>query len=97
MSYARFGWGGSDVYVTLDLHGSLRCHSCALMPEVPSPPALVPGFHESFDAFTTADMLAHLDAHREAGYRVLNETFDELRADADENDAWLTGQLRADA
>lgn len=30
MSYARFGWDGSDVYVYADVGGAIVCAACAL-------------------------------------------------------------------
>lgn len=76
MSYARFGWDGSDVYVYLDVAGHLACCGCALGSPV----------HRS-----TADMLAHLDAHRSAGHRVPEACIEQLKADAEENDTWIAG------
>lgn len=80
MSYARFGAGGSDVYVYLDVGGYLNCCGCSLN-------------DTSFHAFTTDEMLAHLRAHREAGHTVLDDTMRALADDAVENDHWLeTGE-----
>jgi hypothetical protein len=86
MSYARFGWDDSDVYVYLDVDGYLTCCSCRLMPERPS------GFHEWFKAYNTAAMVAHLDQHRAAGHTVPAATYTELRNEAAENDAWIDQQ-----
>lgn len=84
MSYARFGWDNSDVYVFLDVGGYLTCCGCILEPSGPDPLAFSSArFH------TTAEMLAHLDEHRAAGHCVAEETIESLRADADENDQWI--------
>ena len=72
MSYARFSW--CDVYVFVSVEGHLDCCGCSLPP----------GW---FEADTTAEMLDHLQKHREAGHDVPDEVFDALRADAAVNDA----------
>lgn len=78
MSYARFSY--ADVYVFLSVYGHLYCCGCWLSKADESVP----------DRFlTTADMLAHLDKHRAAGHDVPEETYDRLRKDAAENDAWM--------
>jgi hypothetical protein len=74
MSYARFSY--ADVYVYLDVNGYLRCCGCSLD-------------KERWDYETTADLLAHLDAHKAAGHDVPDETIELLKADAVENDAWI--------
>lgn len=78
MSYARFG-AASDVYVYLDVAGYLRCCACRM--------------HDrpfgSFDFRTTAEMLTHLDLHRSVGDTVPERTFEGLRRDAAETDAWI--------
>lgn len=75
MSYARFGWGGSDVYIYLDVGGYLCCCGCVL--------------DKPWRYDTTAEMLAHLDEHRRAGHCVPDDCVEELKADAAENDAWI--------
>lgn len=74
MSYARFGWNGSDVYVFVDVGGFLACCACSL--GQPS--------HGS-----TADMLAHLDAHKAAGHTVPADCIEGLKAEAEDNDRWI--------
>lgn len=84
MSYARFGWDDSDVYVYLDVNGSLCCCACALNWQ---------GDDGVFPASryldTTASMVAHLREHEAAGHEVPGDTFSDLEADAVENDAWM--------
>jgi hypothetical protein len=77
MSYARFGWDDSDVYVYLDCGGYLTCCACKRLDET------FPQFH------LTAAMLNHLEGHRARGDVVPEQTFEELRQDAAENDAWM--------
>ena len=85
MSYARFGWDGSDVYVFMSVgsaehpNGWLECCSCTLQPRVPG------GFHEWFRAFSTAEMVAHLEAHIAAGQHVPADVIPCLRGDDAEN------------
>jgi len=75
MSYARLDSGHCDVYVFLDNRGFLACCHC--------------GLGDDYQAYTTADMTAHLDRHRQANHLVPDYVYDELRADAEENDAWM--------
>ncbi len=77
MSYCRFSEG--DEYVYLDCSGYLTCCGCHL-----DPPA--------WEHHSTADMLAHLDAHRAAGHDVPDGCIEGLKADADENDEWIAQQ-----
>lgn len=70
MSYARYSY--ADVYVFLSCYGTLDCCGCSL--------------DGSASFQSTADMLAHLDRHRATGHDVPQETYDELLADAAEND-----------
>ena len=77
MSYARFT-KDSDVYVYLDVGGYLNCCACALR-----------GDYTSEKFYTTHDMLDHLDRHVDENHSVPPETFEELRAEAAENDAWI--------
>jgi len=75
MSYSRFGWGGSDVYIFLSAGGHLECCGCTL------------GDQWSYD--TTDEMLAHLDEHRGAGDHVPQDCIEDLLADKEENDRWI--------
>lgn len=63
MAYARFS--DCDVYVFLSVSGHLECCMCSLGPDLLAP--------------NTAEMLAHLQRHREAGHDVPDEVFEELR------------------
>jgi hypothetical protein len=81
MSYARFGWDGSGVYVFKsvgnDEHpgGWLECCGCVL----PSSP------EDWFQAFSTAAMVDHLRAHVAAGQHVPGDLVPALLADDAEN------------
>ena len=70
MSYSRFGHG-SDVYVYMDVNGSLSCCGCSL--------------DDGWFYASTAGMVDHLALHRDAGHDVPAGIEDELWADNDEN------------
>jgi hypothetical protein len=74
MSYARFGWGGSDIYVFMSVNGWLECCGCPLL-EWPA----------SYQALSTDDMVRHLDEHTRAGHKVPADVIPALRADDAEN------------
>lgn len=76
MSYARFGWDGSDVYVYLSVYGYLDCCGCALD-------------KQGTACYSTDEMIAHLEEHKAAGHHVPQETIDDLLADKEENDATI--------
>jgi hypothetical protein len=79
MSYARFGWDGSDVYVFKSVGdqehpgGWLECCSCSLIPD------------RWFRAFSTAGMIRHLRSHMAHGHHVPSDVIPELLADDMEN------------
>lgn len=77
MSYARFGWDGSDVYIFMSDLG-LECCGCSLHRD-----------GDSFPVFnSTQAMVDHLAEHRAAGDFVPEYVEDELWADDEEN--WVT-------
>lgn len=97
MSYARFGWGGSDVYVYLDVGGYLTCCGCLLEKrewvDDPSYP-LLKGYTrptvEIETRFTTTDaLIEHLRRHVVAGHTVPKNVIPELEADRQENEAFI--------
>lgn len=55
MSYCRFGWDGSDVYVYGSVHGGIECCGCHLDE----------GGSQNFE--TPEKMIEHLIVHRKAG------------------------------
>lgn len=81
MSYARFGWDGSDVYVFMSVGdreypgGWLECCGC-LLPSNPD---------RWFRAFSTVAMVDHLRDHATAGQHVPGDVVPELLADDAEN------------
>lgn len=89
MSYARFGWDGSDVYVFLSSPSSkLECCACSIMPKVHHNPPIInfSGISmsetvQSFYAETPQDMLDHLEQHVTAGDTVPEETFTDIIRD----------------
>ena len=75
MSYIRWGYEGSSVYVYLDCGGFLLCTGC--------------GEGLGFKAYQTADMIGHLKQHQVKGDIVPQSAFDSLLRDASENDEWM--------
>jgi hypothetical protein len=75
MSYARWS-ADSSVYVYLDVGGFLCCCGCSLA--------------EGNRLFwTTADLIAHLHEHENAGGVIEDDTFAHLIDEAADNDAWI--------
>lgn len=75
MSYARFGWDDSDVYVFLSSNG-LTCQGCILLDE--------DGI-TSFNAEDTKTMVDHLKKHAKAGHKVPADTIQLIIDDDEEN------------
>lgn len=72
MSYARFGWDGSDVYVI----GTLDAFEC-----------FCPDQSESiFRCKTRREMIGHLKEHRAEGLCVPQETLDRLKEEIQRGD-----------
>lgn len=91
MSYARFGWDGSDVYVFGTRRDGLEgfeCCGCYLVEArwVEDENAFLGGYLESvnpeesisFFTYSNVEMIDHLIEHREAGHGVPDRTFSEL-------------------
>lgn len=86
MSYARFGWGGSDVYVFFSVNGFYECCFCLLQEReyVEDESALLGGYFQDVGEtvqgrFETAqEMVDHLMLHREAGHYVPQDCIDEI-------------------
>ena len=98
MSYARFGWDGSDFYIILKTQGYLDCCGCWLQETewVEDPRrSLIKGYLKPVGEIiqteftTTADLVQHLNAHRDAGHHVPECAIEALLADAERNDAWI--------
>lgn len=86
MSYARWGWDGSDVYVFMSIRG-LVCCACmdtdrlwydALLDEE------LPEF-EDYIASSTNEMVGHLREHEADGLTVPPTIYDDLWHDDHEN------------
>lgn len=85
MSYARFGWEGSDVYVYTDIHGYICCCGCIIDR----------GENDAVGwkkLYSTDDALAHLDEHRRWGHCVPEDCYDGLREDRVENDTFIAAR-----
>jgi len=67
MSWARFGYEGSDVYIFNDVRGGITCCSCQLQKEVPT---RIAGFmlHDDFNCATEKEMYEHIRQHIAAGH-----------------------------
>ena len=98
MSYARFGWGGSDVYLFLNVQGFLECCGCILQETewIDDPDrTILKGYLKPVgeivqtEFLTTAELLRHLEVHQAAGHFVPQDTIDDLLADGEQNDAWI--------
>lgn len=57
MSYCRFGWDNSDVYIFQHVQAGLECCGCHLDPK-------------KWDYTDVAEFLAHLDRHKDVGHVV---------------------------
>lgn len=79
MSYARFGWNGSDVYVFLHAGGFIQCCGC---------PYANDGYG-SFNAYRTKQMVDHLKKHQANGDHVPEKVFTRLEAEHEENMAFI--------
>ena len=88
MSYARFGWNGSDVYVFYSVSDMYECCFCLLQERewVEDPDHKFTGgyFRDvgekvQHDFPTAAEMIRHLELHREQGHTVPDDTFAALR------------------
>lgn len=73
MSYSRFGWDGSNVYVFDDTRGGTTCCWCALHPEI----------GEDFNVATHAEMVDHMREHIAAGHTVPSYVIPELESTPD--------------
>lgn len=67
MAYARFGSGGSQVYIYPSVYGEIVCCMCALSGEA--------------NFRTRSAAIGHLKEHQEAGHFVPRHVFDRLVAE----------------
>lgn len=73
MSYARFGSGGSDVYIYQHVGGFIECCACSLAEPEEGEDV---GFAE---LQTGREAIEHLERHREAGDTVPDNAFEFIR------------------
>ncbi len=76
MAYSRFG--ESDMYIIMSSKGFLFCVVCRLDDSRDFTSA-------GFSAYSTAEMIAHIDSHRNAGHDVLDGLESKLLEDDLEN------------
>lgn len=67
MSYCRFGWDDSDVYVYWDVCGAIRCCGCPR--------------DGDFATELRSAMIEHLEEHRRLGDNVPEVAFARIRAE----------------
>lgn len=90
MSYARFGWDGSDVYVFTSSQG-IECCACVLQKYrwQNNPGSILGGYLKEVPPIipkifrSNAEMITHLGLHRAAGHTVPQHAFDRLADPAD--------------
>ena len=93
MSYARFGWDGSDVYVFFTPAGFLECCGCLLQERewVEDEKSFFGGYLKAVGVivsdrfYSTQAMLEHLRRHQAEGYNVPPDIFADLLADDERN------------
>ena len=68
MSYCRFAWDGSDVYVYENCEDKIVCSMCQLLDKI-----------DNVEVDTPQEMLAHLKEHINAGHTVPWYAIDALK------------------
>lgn len=94
MSYARFGWNNSDVYIfttrtsTNPDQYAIDCCGCMLDEGEPLEAPYKDMFgiehthaYYGFKAQTSGEMLRHLKEHRDAGHNITKETIQDILRD----------------
>lgn len=84
MSYARFGWDGSDVYIYEHVGGFIECCGCSLTK--PEDPHEIFGFYH---ANTAREMLSHIDEHLAAGDTVPTDCIERIKQEHSDLDAQI--------
>jgi len=85
MSYARFGWHGSDVYIYLDSAGYLCCCACSARSDM-----------GSYKAYSTSEMMRHIDYHQSLGDHVPKDAIDQLVRDNEQNMRYIIERMESD-
>lgn len=93
MSYARFGWEGSDVYVFATMMGGeevIECCACSLAEPIKLDLPFTDLFGivhtyeaKNFYATYPGEMISHLNIHIANGHTVPQYTLDRLREEDD--------------
>lgn len=100
VSYARFGWDGSEVYAYQSTDGGVECCFCALQErewvDDPDRPFLHGYFQPVGEIvksrrLSTDEAIAHFREHEAAGNVVPQYVFGEIEADRDLIDGSLAG------
>ena len=81
MSYSRFG-EDSDVYIYLDVDGSIHCCGCPLEPTHGGNPNLGMQdikFHGTKQLWKYSDAIEHVKEHLNAGHRVPDYVIERLQ------------------
>lgn len=97
MSYARFGWDGSDVYVFMHTGGFLDCCGCCLQERewVDEPGSWFGGYLRDVGEiiqtqfYSTQGMIDHLKEHIKAGHCVPDDVIPRLLEDDEENQQYF--------
>jgi hypothetical protein len=82
MSYSRWGWEGSDLYIYMDVNGYLHCAACPLMPIAENAKIKM---NESFYAYSTMEMIDHLGEHMDAGHNFPDSVIPDILSDHERN------------
>jgi hypothetical protein len=69
MSWCRFGWDGSDLYIFEDVHGHFVCMDCLLLHG-----------DDNFVCATAREMYKHILEHEKAGHHVIPSLLEKARA-----------------
>lgn len=83
MSYARFGWDGSDVYIYEHVGGFIECCGCSITE---------PDGHEDFGFFhaqTAREILTHIDKHIAQGDHVPDDCISRIKKEHPDLDAQI--------
>jgi hemerythrin-like domain-containing protein len=86
MSYARFGWEGSDVYIFEHVGGFIECCGCSMASVDEDDPN---AFFGSARLNTAREALDHLEEHVKVGDNVPMKTFQRILADHPNLDAQI--------
>lgn len=89
MSYARFGWEGSDVYIYEHVSGFIECCGCSLVK--PEDDYEIFGFYH---ANTAREMLTHIDQHLAKSDTVPTDCIDRIKEEHPDLDAQIPPYVR---